>query len=201
MLIRILAPILVAFVPQVASAQREPLEVTADEAGAPDAREFEIGARLGMQLGVGGSTAGGIRVGGVFLQRLTQNTWFDGEVSLALGARRAGCEVTECDHGMTDGFGMQALLGGRYMLAPRPGGLDPYLRAAAGISASRFSRDHATGLAFPISLGAGGRFRVIDGLAMGGELLLQGGAARFGDSLGYEPHGAVIVQLGAEFGL
>ncbi len=172
---------------------------------APIIAEKEMGIRLGTQFSADDVTPGGLRVGGLFLQRMSQRSWFDGEASFSFGANEAGCEsqngTFSCPHGLTDGFGMQLSLGGRYVFDALLGGLQPYARGGVGVHLARFGADDLTGAAFPLWAGGGGRFRVADGVSLAGEALVFAGPSVFNRDLGAEPYVGMLIQVGVEFQL
>ena len=176
----------------------------------PTVAEQEIGARLGTRFAVGSVTPGGVQVGGVFLQRMAERSWFDGAASFTFGADDSACTLDgaagsgslTCSHGIVDGFGFQLALGGRWRLRQRRGGLEPYVRAGLALEVAYFGEDQLTGAALPLWGGLGGRFRVADGVAVGGELLLFGGPAVYDRGLGTGwTTAGMIVQAGVDFAL
>jgi len=168
----------------------------------------EIGARTGAQIGFPSLSAGGLRVGGLYLYRMADNTWFDGEVAFAFGSDARECYYTRaesltlaCAHGGFDGFGMSVAGGLRWFLARRASGFHPYVRTGVGLSYAGFAEDEVAGVALLGFGGAGGRFRVTDTVAVGGEALLLLGPGLYDSDLGLRLLGGMVVQLGVEFAL
>ena len=187
-----------------------PAAAQADEPAAAEAPmgKQEIGLRLGAQVGLSSLTPGGVRLGGVYLYRMDETTWFDGEASTAFGAGGSGCFYDRsenltlvCHHGGFDGFGMSLAAGVRYVLTEQASGFLPYLRAGAGLSYAGFSDDSVSGVGLFGYGGAGGRFRVAPGVAIGGEALLLLGAGLYNSDLGGRLLAGLVVQFGVEFTL
>lgn len=167
---------------------------------------YEMGARLGAQLAALGLTPGGLRVGGLFLYRFTETGWFDSELAFTFGAGGKECYLDRqrdfaCDHGIADGFSLQLLAGVRHYLDRRPSGFEPFVRGGLAGHFSRFDDDEVTGVAIPLWVSAGGRFRVAEGVAVTGDVVFLAGPSFYDSGLGAEPYGAFLVQLGADLGL
>lgn len=140
---------------------------------APDDAQVALAAELGA-TGGGGSTPGGLRLGGHYLYRLSSHDWFDGGVAFTFGRPGAGCGRVpptgmRCDHAPTDGFAGDLSLGVRRDL-PGQGRFVPYLRGAVFARVLRFASDDLTGVA------AGGELSFGVRAAVRGELSLVGGA-------------------------
>jgi len=168
----------------------------------------EIGLRLGAQLGWTDLTPGGLRVGGVYLYKLDDITWFDGEAATSFGSGESACfysraeELTlVCNHGGLDGFSMSVSAGVRLFYVRRASGFHPYLRGGAGLSYAGFSGDEVSGAVLFGYGGAGGRFRVAPRVAVGGEALLVLGPGLYNSDLGLQLLGGLVVQFGVEFAL
>jgi hypothetical protein len=168
----------------------------------------EIGLRLGAQVGLSSLTPGGVRLGGVYLYRMDETTWFDGEAATSFGGGGSGCFYDRsedltlvCHHGGFDGFGMSLAAGIRYVLIEQTSGFLPYVRAGAGLSYNGFSADEVSGVGLFGYGGAGGRFRVAPGVAIGGEALLLLGAGLYNSDLGGRLLAGLVVQFGVEFTL
>ncbi len=168
----------------------------------------EIGVRLGAQLGLSSLTPGGFRIGAIYLYRLDDNTWFDGEAATSFGSGSSECFYSRaesltlvCNHGGLDGFSMGLSGGVRMFFAPRPSGFHPYVRAGAGLSYAGFSGDGVSGAVLFGYGGAGLRFRVAPRLAVGGEALLLLGPGLYDSGLGLRLLGGLVVQFGVEFAL
>ncbi len=180
----------------------------ADEGDEAPVAKQEIGARLGAQIGLSSLTPGGFRLGGVFLYRLDETTWFDGEAAVSFGADPRTCFYTraeeltlECDHSGFDGFGMTVGGGLRFFLERRASGFHPYVRTGLGLSFASFSADGVGGAALFGWGGAGGRFRIAPRVAIGAEALLLLGPGLYDSELGVQLFGALVVQFGIEIAL
>ncbi len=169
----------------------------------------EIGARLGVQLGIGGQSAGGLRVGGDFLYRLAGATWSDSTASVVFGSGDAACVLgrgpgnpLSCDHGLTDGFAFEVGTGIRWYpgSVARPQ-LAPYLRGGVGLSVVNFSGDSLTGVAIPLFGGGGVRYQAADWITIEGEADVQLGPGFYGRGVGVALYSSMIVQFGVEFAL
>ncbi|MFH0903515.1 MAG: hypothetical protein V2A73_23040 [Pseudomonadota bacterium] len=205
-------------VPSGASEEKEAQQVIEADVDVDVEEEFTAGdglaARLGVQLSLGDLTPGGLRVGALFLHRMTMRSWFDGEMAFTFGGDEPGCprpsevdpgEKLVCDHGVADGFAFQLFGGGRLGLLGSAGhGSDraqAYLRAGIGLHLARFAGDDLTGVAMPIWGGAGGMMPVATGVRLVGELLFFGGPAFYDRALGFEPYAGFLAQLGVEIAL
>jgi hypothetical protein len=179
-------------------------EAVEDETTAEPTGDMALGARLGMQFGVGGATPGGLRIGGAFLHRLADEWWFDGEASFSFGGGGMECDLAmdlECDHGLADGAGAQAIASVRWVLPAYAGGFEPYLRGGAGVGLASFGDDEVTGLALIGQAAGGGKFRVAERVSVGAEAALFIGPGFFSDDLGTLGYGGLIVQGGVEIDL
>ena len=164
-----------------------PAIARADDAVLPDIGDREIGAQVGVATG-SRTTPGGLRVGGRFLYQLSDQDWFDGEVSFIFGGGTAACfldrsDAFVCDHGLADGFATELGGGVRRFFAGNAG-FRPYVRLGLGARVVRFGADDVTGFAIPIAAGAGLRVRVTDDVAVGGEASLEVGPGWLGHGLG-----------------
>lgn len=163
-----------------------------------------VGAMTGVATG-GGVTAGGVRVSGHYLYQLSAQDWFDGTASFTFGGGEAGCfrdrmDTLICDHGIADGAALEIAAGVRRMFAAR-GAFRPFVRAAIGLSYTRFSDDDVTGVSIPLHAGGGLRAKVADSVAIVGLAELTFGLGRFGRGLATEPQLGLAVTAGAEFRL
>ena len=174
-------------------------ETTAEPSG-----DIALGGRLGMQLGVGGLTPGGLRVGGAYLHRLDEEWWFDGEMTFSFGGGGMECDLAaaggaECDHGLLDGAGLQFVAGVRWLLPAYAGGFQPYLRGGAGAGYANFGDDEVSGFALMGQLAGGGKFQVAERVSVGAEAALFLGPGWFSDDLGTVGYGGLVVQAAMEF--
>jgi len=170
----------------------------------PDMSDQGIGAELGIAAG-GRVTAGGLRVAGHYLYKLSDQDFFDGVASFTYGGGSAACfrdrmNSFVCDHGLADGGAVEIGASVRRFF----GGRDqfwPFARAGIGLAIVRFQDDGVTGLGIPVHLGGGVRAEVSDGVAIVGEGALDIGFGVFNHSLGLEPQVGVAITAGAEFRL
>jgi hypothetical protein len=173
----------------------------------PLGAQQEIGARLGLQLDAAGPAAGGARVAGVYLYKLSAESWFDGEAAVAFGSSARQCFIdrsltTVCTPGLVSGFGFSVQGGARWFpVPPRPSGFNPYLRAALGLEVDSFSGDGVTGLGIPLSAAGGGRFRVAKNVAVGGEAVLSVGPVFYDHGVGGQAAVRLVVQGTVDMGL
>lgn len=176
------------------------------EGDTPLRTDQEIGARLGTQLGALGVTPGGLRVGGVFLYRMSERTWFDAEAASSFGAGASQCNVRQdrsldCEHGLADGFGFQLGAHLRWFLTTRPSGFQPYVRGGLGLDLAHFGGDDVTGVALTARGSFGIRHPVGSGVMVGGEALLSAGPGLYSGGVGVRPYTALLVQFGLEIAL
>jgi len=170
----------------------------------PDMSDQGIGAELGIAAG-GRVTAGGLRVAGHYLYKLSDQDFFDGVASFTYGGGSAACFRDRmnnfvCDHGLADGGTVEIGASVRRFF----GGRDqfwPFARAGIGLAIVRFQDDGVTGLGIPVHLGGGVRAEVSDGVAIVGEGALDIGFGVFNHSLGLQPQVGVAITAGAEFRL
>ncbi|MGE5182048.1 MAG: hypothetical protein ACM31C_08295 [Acidobacteriota bacterium] len=181
----------------------EPAASTTTSA-AEDVGEQAIGAELGVASG-GRVTPGGLRIAGHYLYQLSDEDWFDGGASFTFGSGGAACfrdrmNTYLCDHGITDGSGVEiSATVRRYFTAQ--GDFRPFARAGIGIGIVRFPDDGVTGLAIPVHLGGGVRASVADAIAVTAQAELEVGFGVFGKGLGLEPQLGLAIVAGAEFRL
>lgn len=179
----------------------------ADELTIEEPSQSELGGRLGARLALAETMPGGVSVGAIFLYRMTARSWSETGLDLSFGGGEPGCFYTraseltlECDHGVTDGFGVIASAGGRLYLGARPG-FQSYARAGAGLAITHFAGDELTGFGLPLHVGAGGRFDVAPRVRVVAEALIQAGLSWQGRGLGVEPLLGLTVQVGVDFAL
>lgn len=178
---------------------------------APEPRPLgkqEVGVRVGAQLGLGEVSPGGVRLGGVFLYRLADAWWFDGDAAVAFGRDQRECgpagatdPTLECDHGVLDGFSLRLAVGARYVLDARPSGFVPYLRGGVYGGAASFGEDDVGGPTFGLTAAGGLRIRVADPVALVGEAQLDAGWAFYGGDIGTRGTLALTVLFGVDFAL
>jgi hypothetical protein len=163
-----------------------------------------VGAALGIASG-GRVTPGGVRVTGHYLYQLSSQDWFDGAAVFTFGGAGAACfrdraDTVICDHGLSDGAGLEMSAGVRRMFAPQ-GRYQPFARVAIGLAVMRYGDDELTGVGVPVHVGGGIRARVSRSVAVvaSGELVI--GFSGFNRGLGLEPQLGLAVTAGAEFRL
>lgn len=170
----------------------------------PDMSDQGIGAELGVAVG-GRVTAGGLRLAGHYLYKLSDQDYFDGVASFTLGGGSAACFRDRmnsflCDHGLADGGTVEVGANVRRFFGAR-NDFWPFARAGVGIAIVRFQDDGVTGFAIPLHVGGGVRAEVSDGIAIVGEGALDLGFGLFNHSLGLEPQVGLAITAGAEFRL
>ncbi len=163
-----------------------------------------LGGHVGVAFG-GRSTAGGVRLAGSYLYRMSERDWFDGAVAFSIGSGDAACfrdrqDDRICDHSAVDGFAVDFAFAVRrtWMAKER---FAPFARVGFGVRFSRFSGDEVAGVSVPL-LGALGvavesspRTRII---AAG---QLEAGGGWFSRGVGLEPQLGLGLTLGIEFAL
>lgn len=167
----------------------------------PDEAQVALAAELGA-TGGGGSTPGGLRVGGHYLYRLSASDWFDGGVAFTFGLPGAACGRVpptgmRCDHAPTDGFAGDLSLGIRRDLRGQRG-FTPFLRAAAFARVLRFASDDLTGVAGGAELSFGLRAALRDHLSLVGGATVAAGVAHLPD-IDNAAQLSLTIAGGAEF--
>jgi hypothetical protein len=167
-------------------------------------RDQELGVRTGLVSG-GRVTPGGLRIGGHYLYQLTDEDWFDGALLFTFGGGPAACfrdrqDDLVCDHGRLEGFAGELAVGVRRFF-PARGGFVPYARVGAALRVVRFGDDDVTGLAVPLTGGAGMRIRVAPWVAVAAEAQLELGGGLFSRGLGLEPQAGLAIGGAVEFAL
>lgn len=197
-----------ALLPQFALADDAVVEQTdelEDEDAVPDQ---SLGASLGI-AGGGRTTPGGFRVEGHYLYQLAEQDWFDGTAAFTFGSGGAACfrdrmDYVICDHGFSDGRGVEAIAAVRRYFTAQ--GVDhgiwrPYARLGVGFGIARYSDDDVTGITIPAHMGGGVRANVSPQIAIVAAAEVVIGFARFGRGMGTEPQLGISVTAGAEFRL
>jgi hypothetical protein len=190
------------FVPLPAHGQEGIEEDDEEDIRAPYIADLELGARIGLQGG-GGVTPGGFRIAGAYLQRMTSETWFDGEASFVFGGGGRSCYYNRnvdfvCAPGLVEGFAAQFSAGGRWYPTITESGFIPFLRGGAALHIPHFGDDEVTGLALPLWLGAGGRYRVTPRIAITADLTITFGGALYNRDMGIAPYTSLHVQFGVD---
>lgn len=166
--------------------------------------QVALAAEVGASGG-GGTTPGGMRLGGRYLYRMTDHVWFDGGVHFTFGTPQTGCSRTppdgmSCDHGVADGFSGDLTLGLRHDL-PGQGAFTPFVRGGVFGRVLRFAADDVNGAAAGVDAGAGVAALVKDDVAVVGSAGVFAGRAWLGSGVGDAGQLGMIVTLGAELRL
>ena len=149
---------------RVAAADPTPTPTTADVIG-----DQSIGAELGVATG-GRVTPGGFRLAGHYLYQLSEQDWFDGGAAFTFGSGGAACFRDRtgslvCDHGLTDGDGVEISATVRRYFEPK-GMFRPFARAGIGVGLARFGGDSVSGFIIPVHAGGGLRADVSEAIAI-----------------------------------
>lgn len=192
------APVALAPTPAAPEAPA-PAPTAADAIG-----DQAVSVQLGLAAG-GNVTPGGLRIAGHYLYQLSDRDWFDGAASFTFGSGQAACfrdrdDAVVCDHGLTDGTGVEVVASVRRVFRAQ-GAFLPYARVGIGIGAVRFSDDDVSGIAIPLH-GAGGvrvAFAPSMAVVVEGELTL--GIASLNRDLGTKAQLGLAVTGGVEFRL
>ena len=169
-----------------------------------DEPQVALGAEVGA-AGGGGTTPGGMRLGGRYLYRMTDHDWFDGGVHFTFGTPANGCSRTppdgmSCHHGVADGFSGDLSLGLRRNLRGQ-GAFTPFVRGGVFGRVLRFAADDVTGAALGIDAGAGVAAAVREDLAIVGSAAGFVGRAWLGNGVGSAGQLGMVVTIGAEMRL
>jgi len=181
-----------------AAAHADPQPLIADQ---------ELGARLGLDLRLAGVAPGGARIGGAWLLRMNEIIWFDGEASFTYGGGGPRCFLDRdrdrvCSPGVVSGAGFRLLAGARWFAPPRlPSRFVPYLRGGLGAEVLSYAADDVSGLALGGWAGAGGRYRVADTVAVGGDAMIWAGPTVGAQGIGGAGVLGLAVQIGVDLAL
>lgn len=167
-----------------------------------DERAVELGAHMGVVTG-GGSSPGGLKLGGNYLYRLSGIDWFEGELRVVIGNGRASCFTDRqgeylCTHGPVAGRVAELSAGVRRYLLPQDA-FTPFAQLRVGLRVATFPGDRTTGVALPIAAGFGVRGQINELVAVGGMASLEGGVSLYSGDLGVEPLLALAIQVNVEF--
>lgn len=185
----------------------EPSVPADEQLAAPAAREWPdqvLGGQVGVAFG-GRSTAGGVRLAGSYLYRMSERDWFDGAVAFSIGSGDAACfrdrqDDRVCDHAAVDGFAVDFALAVRrtWMAKER---FAPFARVGFGVRFSRFSGDEVAGVAVPLlaALGVTAEASARTRIVAAGQLEVGGGW--FARGVGFEPQLGLGLTLGIEIAL
>jgi hypothetical protein len=173
-------------------------------AAADDEPQVALGAEVGASGG-GGTTPGGMRLGGRYLYRMTDHDWFDGGVHFTFGSPTDACSRTppdgmSCDHGVADGFSGDLSLGLRRNL-PGQGAFTPFVRGGVFGRVLRFSGDDVTGAALGVDAGAGVAAEIREDVAVVGSAGGFAGRGWLGSGVGGAGQLGMVVTIGAEMRL
>ena len=163
-----------------------------------------LGGTLGVAAG-GRVAAGGVRIAGSYLYRLTDSDWLDTGVGFTFGSGDPNCfrdrsNDLVCDHGFASGFSAEVAVAVRRDLTPQ-GQFVPFIRAGLALQVVSFSSDDVIGIALPL-LGSGGvRARVHPVLSVVAQIDLRVGWGLFNRGLGLEPQASAALGAGVEFDL
>jgi hypothetical protein len=166
--------------------------------------DHAVAATLGA-AGGGRTTPGGLRVGGRYLHRTSEEHWFEGFAAFTFGGGSAACfrdrnDSFVCDHGRVDGFAAEVGASFRRRMFGRDQ-YQPYLRAGIAVRVARFGSDDVRGLALPLTAGGGVRVAVGGNIAIAAEAALELGFGWFNRGLGSEPQVGLAIAGVVEFGL
>jgi opacity protein-like surface antigen len=175
---------------------------------APDTDDDMGDQGISVELGLAGGgrlTPGGLRIAGHYLYQLSDRDWFDGAASFTFGSGTAACfrdrmDKVVCDHGVSDGTGIELSASIRHLFAPQ-GGFRPFGRIGVGVGLARFGNDDVSGVTVPAHAGAGVRVKVTPSIAVVAEGDLALGFGSFNRGLGSEIQFGLAVTAGAEFRL
>ena len=181
-----------------------PPEAAPDPAPDSDMGDQDIAAQIGIAAG-SHLTPGGLRIAGHYLYQLSERDWFDGMAAFTFGSGRAACfhdrdNALVCDHGLTDGTGVEVSANIRRMFTAQ-GAFRPYARLGIGIGAVHFGDDSVSGVAIPIHAGGGVRVKVSPSVAVVGEAELSLGFGNFNHDIGSTLELGFAITAGAEFRL
>jgi hypothetical protein len=172
---------------------------------ARDVNKQELGVRLGLALGVGGVSPGGLDVGGDWIYQLTEHVWFDGEATFLLGASDPVCYLARdrsqvCGTGALSGTAFEVRTGVVFFGPKKANGFVEFLRAGVGLGIVTLPGDRVTGVALPIWVAPGVRTRVTDSVALRGEGVFSIGPGFYG-SAGTHSVATFLFQLGVDFAI
>lgn len=173
-------------------------------ATADDEPQVALGAEVGA-AGGGGTTPGGLRVGGRYLYRLAEHDWFDGGVGFTFGSPGTACGRVppggmDCNHGVADGFAGDLALGVRRHL-PGQGAFTPVLRGGVFGRVLRFASDDVTGAAIGVELGGGLAADIQRDVAIIAGASAFAGRGWLGGGVGGTGQLGMLVSVGAELRL
>ncbi len=172
---------------------------------AEDEPQVALGAEVGA-AGGGGTTPGGLRVGGRYLYRLADHDWFDSGVGFTFGSGgstacgRTPPDGMECNHGVADGFAGDLALGLRRTLRAQ-GNFTPFVRGGVFGRVLRFAADDVTGAAAGLEAGAGVAATIQRDVAIVAGASAFAGRAWLGSGVGSTGQLGMLVSLGAELRL
>jgi hypothetical protein len=197
------APELAPDEPSVA-AMSAPASSAGEDSEAPRWTDQGIGATLGAAFG-GVLTPGGLRLGGSYLYRLSEEDWFDGAAAFSIGSGDAACfrdrtDTRLCDHGAVDGFAVDIVAAIRRSW-PSRGQFTPFARLGLGGRLLRFSGDQVAGVAVVMVGGGGLSVALNPTMRLVTTAQLEIGGGLFSRGLGAAPQLGLAIAAGVEFAL
>lgn len=173
-------------------------------AASADEPQVALGAEVGA-AGGGGTTPGGLRLGGRYLYRLADHDWFDSSVGFTFGGPSTACGRTppdgmDCNHGVADGFAGDLALGIRRNLPGQPR-FTPFIRGGIFGRVLRFAADDITGGALGLEAGAGLAADLRTNLAIVAHASAFAGRAWLDRGVGSTGQLGMLVSVGAEMRL
>jgi len=182
-----------------------PPAVTAPEpVSVGDVGDQAISAEAGLAT-AGRVTPGGLRIIGHYLYQLSDQDWFDGAAGFTFGSGNPACfrdrsDALICEHGITDGTGVEISARIRRLFQPH-GAFQALAQVGIGVGLVHFSGDGVSGLAIPLHAGGGVRVTLSPAVALIVEDELGLGFGAFGHGLGLQPQLDFAITAGAEFRL
>lgn len=194
----------VAPAPAPAATPPAPADVPPPAPHDDDMGDQDISAQLGLATG-NHITPGGLRIAGHYLYQLSERDWFDGMAAFTIGSGKAACfrdreNSLVCDHGLTDGTGVEVSASIRRMFTAQ-GQFRPFAKVGIGIGGAHFSGDSVSGLMIPLHGGGGVRVKVSPSVAVVTEAEVTLGFGDFNHGLGSQLQLGLAITAGAEFRL
>ena len=171
------------------------------EPGAQTSRQL-LGANLGLEAG-GEVTPGGLRLGGSYIYRLTDEDWLDSSVGFTFGSGDPRCfrdrqNDVVCDHGIASGFSAEAAFAIRRDFALRDR-FRPFARVGLALRLIGFGNDEVIGVGLPVLASGGVRARVHPAVSVVSMVDVRVGWSIFNRGLGAEAHASFALSAGVEF--
>lgn len=164
-----------------------------------------LSATVGLEMGAGGTTPGGLRLAGAHLYQLSASDWLMSEIAVTYGTPGAECVADEagdleCDHGLIDGVAVSLGAGVRHYF-PSQGAFSPFAVGGLSLRLVSFPSDDLAGGGAVVMAGGGIRAVVADGVAVTGGATLCGGVAFLGRGVGAALQASLVIAAGAELDL